>query len=205
MDIAELQRRFENLIKDGEIAEVDPAAGCVRVKIGELVTDWLRYWVPAAGGVSVHRPPSVGENCTVLSPSGETANGKVLCGFSGSQYPSPGNDASNTIVKFPDGAVCQYNHDSGAMTITGIKTGLVQAATSLTFDTPQATFTGAVTTQGLLTYQSGMTGSGGSGSTATINGSIKVTGGDVVADGISLKTHTHTGVTPGGGNTGAPQ
>lgn len=34
---------------------------------------------------------------------------------------------------------------------------------------------------------------------------VEVTGGDVLADGISLKTHVHGGVTPGGGVTGAPQ
>lgn len=43
----------------------------------------------------------------------------------------------------------------------------------------------------------------------TINGTLHVTGqitcdADVVADGVSLKTHTHGGVTAGGANTGAP-
>lgn len=33
---------------------------------------------------------------------------------------------------------------------------------------------------------------------------LTVTDGDVVADGISLKTHTHSGVTAGGDNTGEP-
>jgi phage baseplate assembly protein gpV len=37
------------------------------------------------------------------------------------------------------------------------------------------------------------------------SGTVNVTGGDVVADGISLKTHTHGGVQPGSGSTGAPQ
>ena len=36
-----------------------------------------------------------------------------------------------------------------------------------------------------------------------VNGSIEVTG-DVVASGISLVTHTHGGVLPGGANTGEP-
>ena len=44
-----------------------------------------------------------------------------------------------------------------------------------------------------------------SGATVTIDSSgVTVTGGDVVADGISLKTHVHGGVDPGAGNTGAP-
>lgn len=36
------------------------------------------------------------------------------------------------------------------------------------------------------------------------NGTTTVTGGDVIADGISLKTHVHGGITPGGANTGTP-
>jgi phage baseplate assembly protein gpV len=36
-------------------------------------------------------------------------------------------------------------------------------------------------------------------------GNVHVSGGDVTADGISLKTHVHGGVTPGGGTTAGPQ
>lgn len=35
-------------------------------------------------------------------------------------------------------------------------------------------------------------------------GNVTVTGGDVIADGISLKTHLHSGVQTGGGNSGPP-
>ena len=35
-------------------------------------------------------------------------------------------------------------------------------------------------------------------------GNVTVLGGDVIADGISLKTHRHTGVQPGGGTSGPP-
>lgn len=42
-------------------------------------------------------------------------------------------------------------------------------------------------------------------SDVTVTGcNVTVTGGDVLADGISLKTHVHTGVTTGGSNTGGP-
>lgn len=36
-----------------------------------------------------------------------------------------------------------------------------------------------------------------------MNGTLNATG-NIVGDGISLNTHTHTGVEPGGGNTGGP-
>ena len=44
-----------------------------------------------------------------------------------------------------------------------------------------------------------------SGGNITINnGTVHVTGGDVIADGIDLKTHRHTAVQPGGGTSGPP-
>ena len=63
---------------------------------------------------------------------------------------------------------------------------------------------GVVTVQGLLTYQAGMVGSGGSGATAAISGDVIVSGGDVKADEISLKEHKTSGVTPGGGLSSVP-
>lgn len=43
------------------------------------------------------------------------------------------------------------------------------------------------------------------GSNVDVNsGTITVTGGDVIADGISLKNHVHGGVSPGAANTGKP-
>lgn len=42
------------------------------------------------------------------------------------------------------------------------------------------------------------------GGSVTMSGGALTTSGDVVAGGISLKTHTHGGVTRGGGSTDAP-
>lgn len=207
MDIAEISRRLENLIKRGEIAQVDPAAGLVRVAVGALHTDWLPYFVPAAGQVSVHRPPSVGEICIVLSPSGEPGGGMVLCGLAGNAHPSPSASAGETVTIYPDGAVSKYNHVSGSLHISGIKTGAIQAAQTLTIDCPQTTTTGALTVQGLLTYAAGMAGTGG-GAGTVISGPINHSGvltntGQITSNGKVLHSHTHPG--DSGGVTGPPQ
>lgn len=88
---------------------------------------------------------------------------------------------------------------AGASTVT---------APSVTVDSPQSTFTGAVTVQGLLTYQAGLTGSGGSG--ASLTGPLNVVGnvdttGTLKNNTKSVgSTHTHGGVVPGGGTSAAP-
>lgn len=62
------------------------------------------------------------------------------------------------------------------------------------------TITGNVTINGSLTVNASV------GDVVNVNGVVlEVTGGDVVADGISLKQHTHGGVQTGSGSTGTPQ
>nr|WP_314269810.1 phage baseplate assembly protein V [uncultured Kingella sp.] len=206
---AEHNRQIANLIRQGNIAEVNPSDSRVRVAVGALLSGWLPYFVPAAGGVSVHRPPSIGENCLLFSPSGETANGIVLCGLASDQFPSPDNTADDTVIRFSDGARFEYNHISGSLKITGIKTAVIQAAQSLTIDTPQAEFTGMLTVKGLLTYLSGIAGSNSAGgSAASIAGNIELAGsltqqgGKISSNGVVLDSHTHPG--DSGGRTGQP-
>lgn len=50
-----------------------------------------------------------------------------------------------------------------------------------------------------------ITGDGGPGTMNTTNITINIVTGDVIADGISLKNHTHGGVQTGSGSTGVPE
>jgi len=196
MNPADLSRLIENLIRTGTIAEVDHGAALCRVKTGAITTAWLPYFERRAGNTRTWNPPTEGEQCVVLSPSGELAAGLVLVGLYSTAHPAPSADPEMHIVEYPDGAAISYNHSTGQLNASGIKSAIVQAADSITVDCPQSTFTGNVIVNGLFTYTSGMVGSGGE-TTAQITG-------DVVADGVSLKNHRHSGVQPGGGNTGEP-
>lgn len=79
---------------------------------------------------------------------------------------------------------------------------VIESDTAVTVKAPQVTIDAAETTiKGHVTIEGGLNVAGGSG--AAVDGSLSTTG-DVTASGISLTTHTHSGVTPGGGNTGGP-
>lgn len=112
-----------------------------------------------------------------------------------------GNDANVTA----GGSVnvdAATNIAATAPEITGqCDTANVTATASVTLDTPQVTITGALTVQGAIVGQGGMAVSGGGG--ASVEGDLGVTGGDVTADSISLKGHTHPG--DSGGTTGPAQ
>ncbi|MEX3614384.1 MAG: Gp138 family membrane-puncturing spike protein [Burkholderia gladioli] len=80
----------------------------------------------------------------------------------------------------------------------------IDASTSFSVNSPQSTFSAAVTINGLLTFVGGMVGSAASGAAAVFNGVLNVIG-QITANGKRVDdTHTHGGVQPGGGNTGAP-
>lgn len=96
-----------------------------------------------------------------------------------------------TLTIAPSGEVSL--EASGATTVT---------APSVTLDTPETNCTGVLNVAGLITGTGGMAISGGSG--ATVSGNMAITSGNVTADDIGLKTHHHSGVQTGGGNTGGP-
>jgi len=88
----------------------------------------------------------------------------------------------------------------------------INAAASAKIDSPATTVTGTLEVDGAVTMKDtlqvaqaatvGALASTGAAGASSVQGDMTVTGGDVTADGTSLKTHTHPD--PQGGNTGAP-
>ncbi len=133
MNIPELTRRVENLLRLGTVAEVDhPAARC-RVKTGGLLTDWLPWFTRRAGSTNDWDPPSVGEQCLVLSPSGDPAVGFVLVGVYSQANPADSDDPAVHRTEWANGDHRQHHADSGEYRLH--VSGHVQIdAASLTID-----------------------------------------------------------------------
>lgn len=203
MDLVELSRRLENLIRIGTIHSVDHAAVRVRVQSGNLVSQWLPWLERRAGNTTTWSPPTIGEQCVIFSPSGEPAGGVVLVGIDSAAIQPPSHAPEKHVIRFPDGATFSYDHAASHLDITGIVTATIEASDSVTLDTPLTHCTGKLTTDDLLTYGNGLAGTGGVHGN-TITGNLTHTDGHLSSNGIVLHTHHHTGVQPGGGNTGAP-
>lgn len=212
MDLVELSRRLENLVRIGTVLDVDHRSARCRVKSGKLETNWLIWFNLRAGATRTWDPPTVGEQAIVLSPSGVIENGIVIYGLNSDAHPAPSESPDEHVTAYPDGARTAYNHAIGALTITGIKTATVQAAEHVTIDSPESTFTGNVlikgtlTVEDLLSYLNGIAGSGGSaGNSNRITGDFIHEGGVLSSNGIVLHLHFHNFVQPGAGNSGGPQ
>lgn len=218
IDITDILRRLENVVRWGTVSAIDYGKPACMVDTGRITTDWLPFFQVRAGETTEWNPPTIGEQCLILSPSGDLANGMVLFGIHTDQNQPPSHSPDTHVRQYPDGAVISYNHATGALSATGIKTALIDASETITakagvkvtLDAPLVECTDKLTVHGLLTYLSGLSGSAGSGGGGTsIEGPISHTGdfsneGSLSSNGITLATHTHSGVTPGGANTGGP-
>ncbi|MBX9612427.1 MAG: phage baseplate assembly protein V [Burkholderiales bacterium] len=204
----ELLRRLENLLRPGTIHAVDHRGGLVRVASGDLITNWLPWIERRAGNVRTWAPPSVGEQCLVLSPGGDIASGMVLTGLYSDGHPAPAESPALHRTQYPDGAVIDYDHAAHSLTATLPVGGTanVIAPGGITLDAPTTHITGECLIEGLLTYTAGMHGmAGGSGATAAVIQGEVVATGDVVSGGVSLQSHVHSGVKGGGDTSGGPQ
>ena len=116
--INDIIRRIENIVRAGTVAEVDLAGKLCRVRSGSLTTNWLNWYSIRAGAVRRWSPPTVGEQCIVLSPGGDTAGGLVIYGFSSDANPASGDQASVDSTTYSDGAVISYDQASHTLTAT---------------------------------------------------------------------------------------
>lgn len=98
----------------------------------------------------------------------------------------------------------------GSTTLTLADGKATLATTEFDVNATLSKFSGAVTVVGLLTFEGGMSGSGTapSGHTTDISGPVNISGATTLAGVTSngkniSSTHSHSGVQPGSGNSGA--
>jgi len=196
------------------VTALDEGAARVKVRTGGLVTDWLPWLTARAGATRTWSAPRHGEQVLVLSPYGDPAQAVALPAIYQIAHPAPSTTQNEERVVFPDGSVVTYDSASNTLTVTVAGSGnvvvncqqaTINAANSVTLNTPQTTCTGNLTVQGLFTYLAGMIGSTGSGASAQISGNVEITGSVLTHNGKDIgSTHTHGGVQPGGGSTSVP-
>jgi phage baseplate assembly protein gpV len=101
--LVELEHRLANLARHGTVHSVDAAAGTVRLAIGEsedgpLLSPPIPYG-QIAGALKVHSPPSVGQQMTLVAPSGDPRQGVALPMTWSDANASPSDKGDEHVVK----------------------------------------------------------------------------------------------------------
>lgn len=201
----EILRQVRNILRLGYISDVDLVEGVCRVQTGGMQTTWLNWLTCRAGRSRVWWAPSVGEQVLILAIGGELDTAFVLPGVFSDDHPAPSASPDAIHIAFPDGAVIEYEPDSGSLTVSGIKTAdvtasdsitatvpvvLVKAETRITLDTPEVVCTNKLITGSLEVKKGG-----------TMKGDITHTGGKLTSNGVQVDDHDHGGVKRGDDRT----
>lgn len=113
---AEILRLLNNIVRPGQIAEVDYAHALCRVTVGDNTTDWLPFFTRRAATTRTWDPPRPLEQAVVLSPGGDLAQGFVLVGVYQDAFPAPSADPDIDLVVYPDGTSLQYDSKNHKLT-----------------------------------------------------------------------------------------
>ena len=177
---AEGSRQIGNMGRVGVVSEVDLAEAVARVKIGALETDWLPWLASRAGAVRTWSPVSVGEQVLVFAPFGDLTQGIIIPGLYQDDAPAPSASADETLVIFADGSSVKHDAASSAILVD------VVAAGSIVLQCGGSKL--EITADGV-----------------TITGALAVEGSALTHNGKDVgEAHKHSGIQPGGGQTGAP-
>lgn len=197
----DILRILRNLIRTGTVVDIDLNEGLCRVQTGGMETTWLNWLTCRAGRSRVWWAPSVGEQVLLLAIGGELDTAFVLPGIFSDDNPAPSASPDAFHISFPDGAVIEYEPESGALTVSGIKSAdvtasdsitatvpvvMVKAETRITLDTPEVVCTNKLIT-GSLEVQKG----------GKMTGDIEHTGGKFTSNGVQVDDHDHGGVKGG--------
>ncbi|QUS57354.1 phage baseplate assembly protein V [Pseudovibrio brasiliensis] len=189
-EVAEIKRRLASRTREGVITEVDAAKGKARVRLTDsdspMLTGWLPWTEPASGANKTHNPPSVGQQVTINSESGDLTDARI-----GAALPSEGNPRPS--AKGDDYVLAQVGATKIIISGGGEQLKLSVGNAAITLVDGQMTFSVAGTSITL------------SPSGITTTGDVDLNGGYVKSEGTTIDhTHIHSGVTPGPSKTGAP-
>ena len=186
----EFSRQLANVLRVGTITELDESAARVRVSTSGLTTDWLPWTASRAGNTRQWSPPRVGEQVLVASPYGDMGQALVIGSLYSDEKPAPAGSKDQEHIVFPDGSTVDYNSATHTMALAMVAAGHLNV--TIGGAKIEASASGIKLTVGGVSFD-------------ITSGGIVMAGGTVTHDGKNIgSTHTHSGVQPGGSNTGVP-
>ena len=110
--LSEINRRLSNIARMGTISELSDETARVRVRIGQLHTDWLPWFTHRAGSDRSWWAPEPGEQVMVISPGGDLSQGVVLPAIYQNDHPSPKIERTVHHVEYADNSTVEYDREA---------------------------------------------------------------------------------------------
>lgn len=103
--VSDLERRVSGMIRHGKVDQVDTKKQELRLDLGKdvdgkkFLSPWISY-AQMAGALKVHTPPSVGQQYTSISPTGEWQQAVAIPFTWSDQNKSPSDKQDENVLTF---------------------------------------------------------------------------------------------------------
>jgi len=104
--VTDLERRVAGVMRHGSVAEVDPERQRIRLDFGlthggqgRFLSPWLPY-AQFSGALRVHTPPTVGQQFTVMSPTGDFQQAVAVPLTHHAGNPSPSTAGDENVITY---------------------------------------------------------------------------------------------------------
>ncbi|KPZ06435.1 Baseplate assembly protein V [Pseudomonas amygdali pv. ulmi] len=190
--LAEHDRMLAGVVKDCYVVALDLAASppVCRVSDGNWVSAWVRWHSVAAGKARHWRAPSMNEQGTLISASGDVAQGTFIPGLYGNAGAQPDNRDHVEVWRFDDGGSLIYDWQANTYTIdlpSGTVTVTVGASSAVVTDDSISATSGTITAKAAtITLDGNVTISGTLAVVGDIHG-----GGQIIDTGGNTPNHKH--------------
>ncbi|RMM27178.1 Baseplate assembly protein V [Pseudomonas amygdali pv. mori] len=190
--LAEHDRMLAGVVKDCYVVALDLAASppVCRVSDGNWVSAWVRWHSVAAGKARHWRAPSMNEQGTLISASGDVSQGTFIPGLYGNAGAQPDNRDHVEVWRFDDGGSLIYDWQANTYTIdlpSGTVTVTVGASSAVVTDDSISATSGTITAKAAtITLDGNVTISGTLAVVGDIHG-----GGQIIDTGGNTANHKH--------------
>lgn len=187
VDPQEQARAIGLMLRTGTITEVDPDKAMLRFKTGGITTDWLPWFERRAGGAEGGRtwwPPVVGEQGMLLAPGGDLGRAVILPGMFSTAMPAGAKEQGTAREEW--NATDFWQWQDGTLQAKCTEEIILTVGEATLSITPEAVRISA------------------GGASLEVAGGVVTAESDVIAGGVSLVNHIHTGVITGPMVSGPP-
>ncbi|EPJ56351.1 MAG: hypothetical protein OFPI_00180 [Osedax symbiont Rs2] len=137
MNTADLARLIENLIRIGTIAVVDHGARKLKVKSGNLLTNWLDWPADIGRNYKRWRPLRLGTQVILTCPAGDPAQAMIIGMLYSNGRESPSIDPNIDLIAFDDGSYLEHHQGNKTLKLHSAGDLTISAAGNITIQAPR--------------------------------------------------------------------
>lgn len=132
-EVDDLHRRSRNQGRRGVIEEVDYEKGLCKVRHGENLTHWIRWFSRSMGDIREWRPPTIGEGCVLINYGGGNGGAQsiAITGVPTKEFPHLSDVETLHRLEYPDEAAWEYDFDTHKYKWTNEQTSITHDRESI--------------------------------------------------------------------------